>query len=391
MQASCWYRKMKQVGMTYGPRFQGLDEISAHPVRPSATASVSNTIMEDESVYQLHPTAIDSCIQLFTVAACRGLARRFGNTPVVPTRFGKVFVKRPNAMVTVQADANTAITRGIEGSCYGVAANELVLVLEDVKLSPLGDGDSLARVDPHAGVCLRWKPDIDFEDVGSLIQSDSPASAEILTEIQHLVLLGCLEARHRVEQRGGQRTWLDADIDQLVAEGDIISQAEQLISLSSAERLAILSKVASRIHKTGASPIARAVWNTLDAISRGENDSVDMTSLSTIISNFDDCRSLLQSLSHSKPHLKILEIGTGDRRATAAIIRNLSLESGERSYGSYTYATDSSTALEHVKESFRHVPGMSFTILDIHSDPIEQGFQPASFDLLIATHVSCSS
>jgi hypothetical protein len=168
IQSSSWYKVLKKAGMNYGPAFQGLERLSAHPITNSAVAHVFNAYGPADSAYQLHPSTLDACIQLFTTAACRGQARSFSTVPYVPTWIGEVYVKRPQDEVAVQADATFGQKGAIGGTCVGFAGNDPAVILKDVKMSPLGDAGSSRGDDPHAGVTLSWMPDLSLTTVDRL-------------------------------------------------------------------------------------------------------------------------------------------------------------------------------------------------------------------------------
>jgi acyl transferase domain-containing protein len=168
VQSSAWYRVLKKAGMNYGPAFQGLEQMSAHPVTNSAVAHVSNASGPADSAYQLHPSTLDACIQLFTTAACRGQARSFSTVPYVPTWIGEVYVKLPQDEIVVRADATFGQKGAIDGICIGFSGDDPTVILKDVKMSPLGDAGSSRGDDPHAGVTLSWMPDLSLTTIDRL-------------------------------------------------------------------------------------------------------------------------------------------------------------------------------------------------------------------------------
>lgn len=176
VQSSSWYRVLKKAGMNYGPAFQGLGHMSAHPVINSAVAHVFNASGSADSAYQLHPSTLDACIQLFTTAACRGQARSFSTVPFVPTWIGEVYVKHSQDEIVVRADASFGQKGAIDGTCLGFAGNAPAVVFRDVKMSPLGDAGSSRGDDPHAGVTLSWMPDLSLTTLDRLV--DSPVSQD---------------------------------------------------------------------------------------------------------------------------------------------------------------------------------------------------------------------
>ena len=64
-----WYSAIRRVGLNYGPTFQRLTDLTASPSFKIAAAALSRDGALSRSTYQLHPTIIDSCLQLFTSGA----------------------------------------------------------------------------------------------------------------------------------------------------------------------------------------------------------------------------------------------------------------------------------------------------------------------------------
>ena len=106
---------------------------------------------------------------------------------------------------------------------------------------------------------------------------------------------------------------------------------------------------------------------------------------------FPEFDRFLDAFAHKTPNIKILEIGAGTGGTTAKILRTLSThEDGEQippRYLSYCYTDISQSFFERAKEDFRHYPRMTFTPLDIEADPINQGYEAESYDLIVAANV----
>lgn len=139
VQSARWYQAMRKVGINYGPAFQGLEDISAHPIDNIAVARVPNNVGAHESAYQLHPTTLDFALQLFTAAAWKGQPRDFVAMSL-PSYFGEIYVKRPekNMKIELVEDATVTTKGTINGNCVGTVDGEIVLRLQDVKLSSIG-------------------------------------------------------------------------------------------------------------------------------------------------------------------------------------------------------------------------------------------------------------
>ncbi len=94
----------------------------------------------------------------------------------------------------------------------------------------------------------------------------------------------------------------------------------------------------------------------------------------------------IQSLIANLPadrHLRIIEVGAGTGSATAAILPEL-----PEGQFDYTYTDISAGFFAEAKNRFKDFEkSLIYRALDIEKDPIEQGFDPQGYDLLIAANV----
>jgi emericellamide synthase (highly reducing iterative type I polyketide synthase) len=92
-------------------------------------------------------------------------------------------------------------------------------------------------------------------------------------------------------------------------------------------------------------------------------------------------------LGKQKPGLRVLEVGAGTASATLPILQALS-GSGIRSVSRYDFTDISPGFFESAKQCLGDlVDVVEFKVLDVERDPKEQGFEPASYDLIIAGNV----
>lgn len=417
--AASWYHTMRKAGLNYGPRFQGLLDISADPLRDVAAARIVDAAEEHESRYALHPTSIDMCIQLFSAAVARGTARSFG-AMAVPTYFGEIGIAsaaRDDARsISVEVSAAASAKGAITGTCVAVSDDgSLVMHMNDVRLSPLDGGSGSESRDGHAGVRLAWKPHPDFVPASELIRSTHKVRTPYPL-VQSLVLAVCVEAAERIQEKqlsappqhphlSKYAEWLRGQVDSAAAQGyyPFVEDVSSLLALSQADRRQFINTTAQAIEKTEAAHVGVAITRVLDnieAIFSEQTDPLEMLMQDDILTELYnmadgwDYTPLLDLMSHFKPHLRILEIGAGTGGTTAVVLAHdggFFDARGRRKFSSYTY-TDISTGLfAAASERFKDVPGMEFRGLDISKDPGEQGFDVESYDLVIATNVSCIS
>ncbi|KAI0474815.1 KR domain-containing protein [Xylaria cf. heliscus] len=403
-----WYKAMRSVGLNYGPQFQGLGRISTHLIHNVAVADLRLDVVtdpdpQDRAGYYFHPASSDACMQLLSAAASRGQARAF-QRKAVPTYIGEAYFRKPQGIVIVEAAADVLPNGTILGTCVGIDnAQAVVLQLKDVKLTPLDDGDSKAE-DTHAGGRLLWKPDIDFQDAGDLLHSQKKVR-EAYFRLQKLVLLCCISARAELSSKDIQTTdtqphlakyreWISEQVDLAEKEGYPLmddTEVRELLRLPSELRPGRIAQYLQLVLDTEYAAIGKVVcrvYESLAGILCGDIDGLDILrqddALAEIYSlgNQWDYGPWLRLLSHRTPHLRVLEIGAGTGATTDIILRGLD------TFYSYVYTDVSAGFFPAAKERFgQFIPRMQFQTLDISSDPLEQGFEPNSFDLIIAANV----
>ncbi|WYZ38312.1 hypothetical protein EsH8_III_000226 [Colletotrichum jinshuiense] len=92
---------------------------------------------------------------------------------------------------------------------------------------------------------------------------------------------------------------------------------------------------------------------------------------------------LVGQLAHRYPQMKILEIGAGTGGTTTTALKCLN-----SNFASYTYTDISPGFFEKAAAAFSsHAHKMVFKTLDIERDPVEQGFEEHSFDVILAANV----
>ena len=400
--APAWYLAMKRAGLNYGPAFQGLSEISASPVHGTAVASLLDKDGLSESVYQLHPTAIDHCLQLFTVAMSKGLPRHLTKL-CVPTNIEQLYIRRGGAQMRVKAVASSTPKGGIYGDVVVMADDEVVLHLKRGEFSPLEDEDTTTNSDTVAAAHLDWKPDIDFVPVESLIRPYRDVR-DSTVKLERIALLCMLETLHRVssieteiEYLKKYRSWLEVQAARArKKEYDVLEEAHMLANLSQSERLTQIESASKEMETLVGADVSKVLLRIVEqceAMFEGNSEPVEILlqddGLKSIYDYQDllDCRDYFALLGHSNPTIRILEIGAGTGGTTAGVLRDLRSRFGERTYSTYTYTDISPGFFVAAKDRFENYHNIEYKVLDISKDPIEQGFQSESYDFILASNV----
>jgi ubiquinone/menaquinone biosynthesis C-methylase UbiE len=92
-------------------------------------------------------------------------------------------------------------------------------------------------------------------------------------------------------------------------------------------------------------------------------------------------------LTHKNPQMNILEVGAGTGSATVHIFNALGNNARDLIH-KYHYTDISSGFFEQGRTLLEKWTSLlKFQVLDVTKDPLEQGFEPHSFDLVVASNV----
>ena len=164
------YFAFKQLGLQYGPFFQGLRNVSAAPAKMTASATIALPPISD-SRYAVHPTIIDNCLQLLGIAASEGVFRRIPrlHLPVMLENLyisGKTSTTSPN--IKAEAIAVPKSSGGFTGNLTAISDQDVIVYCDCAILRPAQDEILGEDVDSVAGAKLVWEPDLDFVDLSKL-------------------------------------------------------------------------------------------------------------------------------------------------------------------------------------------------------------------------------
>ncbi|KAI4122746.1 MAG: hypothetical protein LQ338_005639 [Usnochroma carphineum] len=400
--SSTWYRVMAKLGLRYGPRFRGLQDISTHVAERKAVATLTDSLKDGETPYQLHPSTIDSAFQLFSCAAFKGIGRYFTKLSV-PTYLEELYISPTKEKITIQADGKSSSSGILTGDLVGVSAGEVVMFLKGLRMSPLGDNDESLNDDPHAAVELEWKSDVNLLDANQLMRPAKDISISHRL-IERLALACMIESNNRLLGVSTNQPHLEKFRDWLRTRQALAVQSQHpevpdcaaIAGMDSDMRVKLIEDVLAESLKTDAAAPAIAIHRIYQhsiGIFNGTTDSLDILMEDDILTKVYDFMQLweyaeyFELLGHYKPDMKILEIGAGTGGTTSTILPHFKSAYGERTFGSYKYTDVSAGFFIQAKERFKDFQGIDFAVLDISQDPVAQGFEAESFDLIVATNV----
>ncbi|KAI0377764.1 putative polyketide synthase [Hypomontagnella monticulosa] len=395
-----WYRAMSKAGLRYGPRFTGLDGITAGVSDNVASAVVRDSI-DPESPYALHPTTIDYILQLSLVAMHQGQPR-FMKQSHLPTFIEEIYIKGGADEQIIYM--NTAVKQQ-STDAHGLVGDALVFSLTGLEFTNL-DAEEDELEDQYETAQLVWKPHIDFAEPTSLIKPVQQAELSSINPlIERIFLLCVIDVMEDIKDvtpmnphLDTYRTWLSQQLEKARKESyPLVPDAKNLFALGNRDRKELIrSLVASHTEGTmvpGSRILFRCYENMSD-IFDGKTEPLELMRRDGLLGQYYDClqdkheyKDFLQLLGHLRPHMNVLEIGAGTGGLTAKILDFLQSESGEELYQEYMYTDISSGFFVSAKERFHDHPRIRYDVLDISKDPVEQGFPDRHYDLIIASNI----
>ncbi|CAA9956595.1 Methyltransf 12 multi-domain protein [Pyrenophora teres f. maculata] len=133
-----------------------------------------------------------------------------------------------------------------------------------------------------------------------------------------------------------------------------------------------------------------AISNSMEAVLEGEktgwevmNDNGSLNSLTAFLQEHDDSE-YIWSIAHTKLNMSVLEVGAGDGEKTSRVVTYLTHANGQPLYSQLVVTDASLNNLNAMKEDFKGVPRVKFSVIDVGGSLAEQGFESQQFNLIIA-------
>lgn len=385
------YDSMERSGLNFGRTFRRLEEIRSETTRQVATAMAVNK-EEDQVGYHLHPTLIDASMQLLSVAATKGYAGQVHSKMLVPTNIEELSVHRCSSNLEITTSATFTLGGGIMGKTKCTAAGQVVLEISGLRLTAVDEGGEDENADTTARP--EWGPHIDFVDPKSLIKQsvDLSLTTPLLDELTQLCMIS--------SQR--RLAGLKSDIPHMQKYASWISRQlnttaqPEFTQLNDAALENLVSSLVERLSGTPAADAAMAIYNTffhIRGIFTGTMDALELLldddRLARIYQFADQCdRSpFIKRMAHSKPNMRVLEIGAGTGTTTKSILKDLAPLGGHILYSQYVYTDISTGMFVAATANFKDFPNIEYATLDISKGLADQGFEGREFDLIIASNV----
>ncbi|KAI0853704.1 putative polyketide synthase [Daldinia vernicosa] len=384
-----WYEKFTEVGLLYGPAFQGLSGLKAFPGTNAAAADValspvSSAVDGGESWYAIHPATLDTCIQL-ALMSCHAGQVECMQKAFVPIMADNIDIWIPETHEEQGCGVASGQLVGLRSlyaqvQLYSKSGHPLLNIGELKCVMYDGSSDTMISNIPREPY---WRP-VSRVDIDTLVNDSAklmfppkkipPEEFESLNQFCSCVSDG-LEARSKLE---------------------IKTTGIHNHDSPAARTQTLIEKLALKLYHIPEVRCIKMLYDNWDEIAQGHASYIGILRQGnllqelyaagiTTLGSYIQLQRLVDLLAHKNPRMRILEISTGTGGAAASVLQTLKSNTPFKRYQDYVVTGPDLSYLEYVQASLKGHNGVSCQLLDIRKDPTTQGLEPRSFDLIIAS------
>ncbi|KAI3394363.1 hypothetical protein diail_2874 [Diaporthe ilicicola] len=413
------YDTIETVGMQYGPTFRNMTELYAGPSASYGVIKVPDTksVMRMGFEYPcvIHPATLDSVLHLL-FPSISGEEQSISEA-VVPISFDRVFVSADipstpgtdlHGMSTAKKMSYTTWTSSITISDEGYA--KPLIIMEGLGLASIGGDNNANAVETRASSFEQvWHEDVDLLEpshVKELVYKRTIPNADdesVLDLLEYVCLVHIDRCLHWLQTPEGKEhkpqdgfwklyvEWMNVckssfpplDADPAAVEAKLESARQRIATSESGD---ITVQMVNRIGDNLANIFMRKV-EPLQVMTEGDllytfYRGAFGTSFNTNVAEY------VGLVADKNPGLAILEIGAGTGGTTYHVLERLRNEDGSSKARKYFFTDISPGFLAKAQDRFiADASIMEFGTCNIENDPLEQGFQPETFDLIVCANV----
>ena len=418
------YKALDMLGFGFGFTFTNLQRIRASSNSCCADVSIPNTasIMPAQFEYPfiIHPATLDSCIHAVLPIGSR-YSQKDQGTPV-PTFIEEMYIsqsigKAVGHIFTVYAQSELKHGSGQRHESLVVfdkepAKFEAKISINGLLFASLANETQEEIKNDEQRICYQtnWQPD------PSLLSSTQVA--EITATFRKPLPQ---DDQIRVTQQAAfyyaENALKDVSIEESVAlQPHHQKLYASLAGFCNAVRSGQLgtfstvdwpclnceqrSAICARVSHTPCGILLCPVGQNLSRILRGEISPLSVLVEDDRLERFyrtyellDQCyqqaATFIALLGNKNPHLNMLEIGAGTGGATLPILEGLSSTStGSPKFANYDFTDLSPAFFDNAKKKLEKWSQLvTFKGLNIESDPLQQGYEPNAYDVIVAANI----
>ncbi|KAB8229925.1 type I polyketide synthase [Aspergillus alliaceus] len=386
-----WYGALEKLGLEYGPHFRVLQDITADPMNFRATAIVHGDSPDQRSNLAVHPTVIDACLQLFSVAGCKGKALCL-NKLCIPTFIDKIHIGRNQPVMNAEAWGDNPTSTEGRGTVVLAADQQHVLSMHGVSIMYLGHELRSEEGAVPLASCVEWRRDLNFTH-----SDQQPASLKARDEasglINELSIISIIQVHRLIENAvpGSEalqdyQLWIQSqvrDMQNACYPAYIGPECLEWIEMDddTLQRQRHICSEALKARGLGFIPqLSQCVVNASLDVVKGLVDPSTLeiqeqfNELHSWALSIDPVSEWLYSLRHCNPLLRVLEVGSA-RGAFSSDILDCLVSDKMRYYSLYTWteASEITSAAEEQLGDYKQV--------------VFKRFRANSYDLILGSNV----
>ncbi|RYC65478.1 hypothetical protein CHU98_g739 [Xylaria longipes] len=382
-----WYRGFANIGLNYGPPFNGLSNIRTDPWTNECVADTKllpTDVLTDDSHYIVHPGAMDTCLQAILIGAHNG-SLKSANRSFIPVDWEEVSVySYEGTSMPAPTDVNGRILatgeftslRALWGS-FQLTAPDGRPLFTAKKVNSITYAEDLNKNvthDRHPYLRVVWKPDVGTLENGVLPNAATDIGRP-LSAIEKSVLP--VWARNLVaaaKSSKGQVSSAAGLIDAICAL-DISTEAYNV-------ELAASNFGASGLHPSfyHLEGIYAAMMLTLSG--------QQATTPSASAPLEDSLVQTLDLVGHKYPGMKILEIVNSEADLARKLPAVLEGDSSLKRYSSFTYLAASDALVEASAEVYPDGRDVLAEKASLFENGEQGGLEGIAYDLIILPDIS---
>ncbi|EFW99415.1 polyketide synthase [Grosmannia clavigera kw1407] len=402
------FRYFRSVSIVHGPTFRNLCTLGHAPGQ-----AVTDIVLADETDvmpghYQqdhvMHPTTLDS-VFVTAYASLPGCGARM-QTAMLPRTIKSMFVS--TAVSAVPGDRLHAHAVLHEHSDQGFCASievrsgtghdgPIVVQVEEITCQSLGEYRTQDSQDDNICFAVRWEEDLALTSLSDLARrlttSRSRSEVNSCSRVQRACRYFVQDALSFLSSRDipalpvhlrRYYAWMKEQTTGTASPTQEHDDKESLFQAVSAESVEgeMICRIGRNLLRILRQEVtAEELLQQDQLMHRYDGDSLRMRRSHQHVAH------LVTLLTHKNPHVRILELGVGTGACAEAVLSVLSSSSestGPR-FMSYDVSDTSSDRFDEARQNLEAWDGLlTYRTLNTEFDPGEQGFELASYDIIIA-------
>ncbi|RAL03665.1 uncharacterized protein BO80DRAFT_400692 [Aspergillus ibericus CBS 121593] len=401
--ADTFYTTLGSLGYGYHGTFRGMSSLKRRLNSSSVMVETYAYTDADSSTYLVHPTMLDVAFQASMLAYSAPEDERLWSLHV-PTSIRNIRVNPELCSSLPTSGSHVPVCASLDDSesfrasidIFAHDGKHAMIQVEDLTIKPFAPATEAD--DRHLFSHLQY--DVASPDGASVVGGIRPSAKEIelATVCERVSYYYVRKWRSEIseeEWRNGQehhlmlRDYVNHTFD-MASNGRHPCVQKEWSQDTKEEIEALVSRFSDNVDVR----LIAAVGENIPAAVRGETTILEHMLPDNMLDDFykkglgfqrynSFLAGMMKQMIHRYPHARILEIGAGTGGATKSV-----LESIGTSFSSYTYTDVSVGFFQQASELFKAYRNqMIFQVLDIEKSPSDQGYEPHSYDIVIASNV----